>query len=221
MKVTIISNNQEVIWDCPTSYDDIKFRTLLELDKCGNDIVKVIALLTNIEYDVLLKAKIVNMEGVIQTLGFLNRPAQPFIPTSILGYPVPKDLAFEQVQMYVDLKQCLADNKEFKGIDLLKQYPLYCAIYACNHRYGKYDYKLAEKLAEVFFDAPCVEVLGIGNFTLLKLTGLSVNINPSSRQPLTPMKKFRLVLKTWRNISVHIHRWFLWRKKLGPPLKNC
>lgn len=220
MKVTVIHNGKPQTINLPTSWDQVTFRQFLNLDECGNDIVKVIALLTGIEYNTLLKAKIVDMDQVIAMLGFLKKPAQPFIPTSICGYPVPKDLAFEEVQMFVDLKTYIAETKDKTPLEQLAQYPVYCAVYACKHRYGKYDFQLAEKLSEVFFNAPCTEVLGIGNFTLLRLTGLNLNIAVNSRQPLTLMKKFKLVLKTWRKAPVHMARWFSWKKRLVHHTKN-
>lgn len=220
MKVTVVQNGKPQAINLPTSWDQVTFRQFLKLDECGNDIVKVIALLTGIEYDTLLKAKIVDMDQVIAMLGFLNRPAQPFIPTSICGYPVPKDLAFEEVQMFVDLKTYIAETKEKTGLEQLAQYPVYCAVYACSHRYGKYDFQLAENLSEVFFDAPCTEVLGIGNFTLARLIGLNLNIAVNSRKPLTRMQRFKLVLISWRKISVHMQRWFTWKKKLADQTKN-
>lgn len=220
MKVTVIQNGKPQVIDLPTSWDQVTFRQFLKLDECGDDIVKVIALLTGIEYNTLLKAKIVDMDQVIAMLGFLKKPAQPFIPTSICGYPVPKDLAFEEVQMFVDLKTYIFETKDKTGLEQLAQYPVYCAVYACSYRYGKYDFQLAEKLSDVFFDAPCTEVLGIGNFTLLRLTGLNLNIALNSRQPLTRMQKFKLVLKTWRKTSVHMQRWFTWKKKLAGQTKN-
>lgn len=218
--ITIISNGKPGKHNLATEWADVSFRQFLDLEKCGSDIIKVIALFTGIEYNTLLKAKIVDMDQVIAMLGFLNSPAQPFIPTSICGYPVPKDLAFEEVKMFVDLKAYLAENKDKTPQEQLALYPVYCGVYACKHRYNEYDFQLAEKLSEVFFNAPCTEVLGIGNFTLLRLTGLNLNIAANSRQPLTLMKKFKLVLKTWRKISVHMERWFSWKKRLADPPKN-
>jgi hypothetical protein len=230
MKVTIALHHEhghgsnkpreQRVVDIPTSWDQVTFRKFLELDKVGSDITKVIALLLDIEHATLLKAKIFDMDKVIAVLGFLNSPAQAFIPTSICGYPVPKDLAFEEVQQFVDLKAYLAETKGKTGIEQLSQYPVYCAVYACKHRYGSYDFKKAELLSELFFNAPCTEVLGIGNFTLLRLAGLNLNIAASSRPPLTLMQKFKLVLISWRKISVHMQRWFLWRKKLVGQTKN-
>jgi hypothetical protein len=219
MKVTIALNGKPEVRDIPTSWDQVTFRKFLELDKV-TDITKVIALLLDIDHATLLKAKIFDMDKVIAVLGFLNSPAQPFIPTSICGYPVPKDLAFEEVQQFVDLKAYLAETKGKTGIEQLAQYPVYCAVYACKHRYGSYDFKKAELLSEIFFNAPCTEVLGIGNFTLLRLAGLNLNIAASSRPPLTLIQKCKLVLISWRKISVHMQRWFLWRKKLVGQTKN-
>lgn len=220
MKVTIIVNGKPLERNIPTSWEQVTFRQFLELDKFGNDITKVIAYFIGIDHEVLLKAKLIDMDKVIAVLGFLNRQAQPVIPTSICGYPVPKDLGFEEVQMFVDLKAYIAESKGLPPLEQLAKYPVYCGVYACKHRYGRYDFQLAEKLSEVFFNAPCTEVLGIGNFTLLKLTGLNMNIAASSRRPLTRWMKLKLVFKTWRKTSVHLQRWFSWRKKQAEAKMN-
>jgi len=215
MKVTIIQNGKPEVRSIPTSWDQVTFKNFLEIDKCEQDVVKVIALFLGIDHDTLLKAKLVDMDKVIAVLGFLNSPARPVIPTSICGYPVPKDLAFEEVQQFVDLKKYVSETKGLTGLEQLAKYPLYCAVYACKHRYGRYDFQLAERLQEVFFNAPCTEVLGIGNFTLLRLTGLNLNIAASSLPPSTPWKKFKLVLKTWQNPMAHIQRLFTWKRRLA------
>lgn len=213
MKVTILINKKEHIRNLPVSWDQVTFKTFLELDSCGQDIIKVIALLTRIEYETLLKAKIVDMDKVIAVLGFLNSPAQPVIPLSICGYPIPKDLAFEEVQQFVDLKTYNDETQGLAPLEKLKQYTVYCAVYACKAAFGHYDYKLAEKMKDQFLQAPCTEVMGIGHFTLARLIGLNLNINVSSPMPSTPWKKFKLVLINWRKLTAHIHHWFSWRKK--------
>ena len=215
MKVSIYTNGKEHKRDIPISWDQVNFKDFLALEYCGDDIVKVIALLTRMDYEVLLKSKIANMDQVIAILGFLKQPPKPYVPNKLLIYDIPKDLAFEQVQMYVDLKNYINASHESTPQDKLKSYTLYCAVYSCIQKHGKYDWKLAEAMADEFLQAPCTEVMGVGNFTLVKLIGLNLNINPDSLKANTLVKKFKLVLKSWRKTSVHLERWFSWRKRLG------
>lgn len=220
MTVTIVINGKAVKKELPTSWDQVTFRQFMSLEKCGNDKIKVIALLIDIDYETLVKAKILNLDSLIAVLGFLRRPAQPIIPTSICGYSVPKDLAFEEVKQYIDIKACIDEVSESDAVKQLERYPLYCAIYACSHRYGRYEFEYAEKLSDIFFNAPCTEVLGIGNFTLRRFTALSQNINPSSLNRVTPMKKFKLALTNLPAILGRISHLFFWKKKQEHQLKN-
>jgi hypothetical protein len=215
MKVSIYINQQEHKRDLPTSWEQVAFKDFLEIDSCGGDVIKVIALLTRIEYETLLKSRIKDMDQVIAVLGFLTKPPEPVIPATIMGYPVPKDLAFEEVQQYVDLKTYVEDHRKLTPLEHLRRYTIYCAVYACQVKHKKHDWKLVEEMADEFLQAPCTEVMGIGNFTLVKLIGLKLNINPASQKADTVYKKFKLVLISWRKISVHLARWFSWRKKLG------
>jgi hypothetical protein len=221
VKTTIIINGKPEVKDIPVSWDQVSFRQLLALEKTGKAVEQAISILTGIEYDVLLKAKIKDMDQVIAVLGFLNSPAQPFIPTSICNYPIPKNLEFEEVKQYVDLKVTLDESVKLTPTEQLEKYTLYCAIYACKARHGKYEIELAEAMAPEFLEAPCTEVLGIGNFTLLKLAALSQHINLSSPKALTLGMKLKLVLTNWRLTLAHIQRLFLWRRKQGQARKNC
>lgn len=220
MKATILINSKENIREIPTAWEQVTFKTFLDLDKCGQDIVKVIALLTQIDYDILRQSKIVNMDQVIAVLGFLNKPAVPVIPKTLLGYKIPKGLEFEQVQMYVDLKNYVTESQKLSPMEQLERYTLYCAVYACMEKHGKYDWELAEQMKDEFLKAPCTEVLGIGNFTLLKLIGLNLSIDQNSRKVISRLKRLRLVLEGWRIRMVSRLRWIILSRKLGVKRTN-
>lgn len=218
MKVTIILNKQEYIRDVPTSWDQVTFKEFLALDSCGQDIVKVIALFTGIDYEQLKVAKIKNMDTVIATLGFLNKPIEPVDPLSIktiLGYPLPKDLEFEQVQMYLDLKNYVSEAQKLTPVEQLERYTLYVAVYTCSHWKGNYDWKYAEELAPVFLKAPAVEVLALGNFTLLRLIGLNLNMRIDSLKAVSRLKRFRLVFKGYLLRTGHYFQSLISKKELA------
>lgn len=217
MKVTITLNKKEHHRDIPTSWDQVTFKDFLQLDDCGQDIIKVIALLTRIDYEQLKVAKIKNMDTVIATLGFLNKPMVPpdaqGIKT-ILGYPLPKNLEFEQVQMYLDLKNYVNEAQKLTPKEQLERYTLYVAVYACIHLKGKYDWKYAEELAPIFLNAPCTEVVAIGNFTLLRLIGLNLHINLNSLKTGSTIKRFRLALKGYLLLMARYFRSLISKKEL-------
>jgi hypothetical protein len=215
MKVSIYINSKETSREIPINWDQVTFRQFLALEKCGDDIIQVIAMFTGVDYEALKKAKIKNLDEIIAALGFLKRKIEPVIPRNILTYPVPKNLEFEQVQMYIDLKNYVKESKELTPIEQLERYTLYCAVYACMAKHGKYDWTLAEAMKDEFLEAPCTEVMGIGNFTLLRLIGLNLNINLNSQKPNTLIKKLRLVLKIYRLRLAQRLRSLTWRKRLA------
>lgn len=211
--VTIIINKVEYEQWLPMIWDQVPFKLFIDLDACGQDIIKVISLFTAIEYDTLRTAKIVDMDSVIEDLGFLNKKPEPVIPKTILGYTVPKDLEFEQVQMYLDLKNYVKEAKELPPLVQLERYALYCAVFACIAKHGKYDWSLAEAMAPEFLQAPCTEVLGIGNFTLMKLIGLNLNIKTTSRKAGSRIMRFRLAFRGFMILMVHRLRSLILKKK--------
>lgn len=218
MKAHITLNKREYIRDIPISWDQVTFGDFLKLEACGQDIVKVIALLTRLDYETLCQAKIKNMDQVVSILGFLNKPMPKQDPStikSILGYPVPKGLEFEQVQMFVDLKNYVTESQKLTPAEQLERYTLYCAVYACSHKHGKYDWKLAEEMKDEFLNAPCTEVLAIGNFTLLRLIGLNLNINLNSLKAGSRIKRFRLAFKGWVLLTVHFFQSLISKKGLA------
>lgn len=217
MKVTITLNKQTFHRDIPVSWDQVTFGDFLKLDSCGQDIIKVIALLTRMDYEQLKKAHVKNLDGVVAILGFLKKPMTlpSYQSVKVLhGYPLPKNLEFEEVQMYLDLQNYMQEVNQLTDLEKLGKYTTYCAVYACKHRYGKYDWKLAEELAPVFLDAPCTEVMAVGNFTLMRLIGLNLNINLNSLKAGSPIKRFRLAIKSWVMLSGHFFRSLVSRKRL-------
>lgn len=214
LKVTILINRKEDERSVPTCWDDVSFGKFLKLESCQQDIVAVIALFVGIDYDILRRSKIINMDSVIATLKFLTEPMVPAVPKTILGYPVPPKLEFEQVQMYLDLKDYVSKAKELTPLQQLESYTLYCAVYACRSKHKEYDWEKAEAMRDEFLQAPCTEVMGIGNFTLLKLIGLKNNIDVTSRKPDSLIKKLKLVLAYLRIRTVLFLRSFNWRKRL-------
>jgi hypothetical protein len=236
MKVSIFINKHEHKRDIPLSYDQVSFGNFINLDRCGTDKVKVMSLFWRLDYETLCKAKIKNMDEVISKLAFLDRrhpllhptqeqPLTPelirqYIPKELYGYPLPTNLEWEETQQYIDLKTYVSESKDLTPIQQLERYTIYCAVYAVKHLKGKYSWEEAEKLAPVFLNAPCTEVMAIGNFTLLRLIGLNLNTNPGSQKAGSRMQRFRLALKGWAIRTVSISRWTIWLKKLGAKRMN-
>jgi hypothetical protein len=219
MKFDITLQGVTVQKEIPTSWEQVTFRQLLDLTE--TDELKALSLFTGIEPDILRKAQITGLDKLLTALSFIHKPC----PTNLLckeiqtsegNYPVITDVGFESFGQYVDIKQTLDELEKItdlgkKGMETLKVYPLLCAIYTVK----PYDFKIAESRTELFFNAPCTEVVAVGNFILMKLIALRSTIEANSqRQEATPMKKFRLALKAWWTNMVFTVRFYFWKKKL-------
>lgn len=239
MKAHITLNKREYIRDIPTYWEDplLTFGDFIKLESCGEDIIKVIALLTKMDYEQLKLAKIKNLEGIITTLGFLKRPhpmlhadfskmnadelknfhqvVREHLPQEIYGYPVPKNLEMEQAMMYMDLNTFVKESKDLTPLQQLERYTLYVATYATVKFKGEHDWSYAVQLAPVFLNAPCVEVMAVGNFTLLKLIALNLHINLNSLKAGSRIKRFRLAFKGWVLLTVHFFRSLISKKGLA------
>lgn len=209
MKINVTINGTKVPKEIPTSWNEVNFKQFLGLQDCGNDRAKALALITDIDYDVLVKAKIDNIDLVLMALSFIDRPLVYSVPKELIGYAIPKDLNFESIAQFQDLKEAIKDIDKVTPKEALERFTLYCAIYACT----PYDWKKAESMQDQFLYAPCQEVLGIGNFTLVKLIGLSLNIAQGSQKASTPLKKFKRALIAFRFRLAFILRSFIWKKK--------
>lgn len=207
MKIQITLNNVTVEKQIPTKWKEVTFSQFIKLVEAGDDPAKVISIFTDIEEETLRKAKIVNLESIIAMLGFLKTEMNLKVPETCMGYKIPKNLEFETIGQFQDLKAEAVQIKDAKSFD---KYALFCAIYATN----PYDYQQAEKLVPTFLNAPCEEVMAIGNFILLKLAELMTGIQSKSQSPSIPMKKYWLVLTVWLKNLVFIARFYTWKKKL-------
>ena len=125
----------------------------------------------------------------------------------------------DTVEQYEDLKQSLRESKDFEPKQQLEQYALYCAIYACRQEFGDYDIKKAESMVKYFYNAPAMEVLAVGNFTLLKLIGLKRRTSGFSPKPSTRLKRWRLALTGWLKLmafslryAILVRNWGISRK---------
>ena len=204
MKITIELNGVKVTKDIPTMWKEVTFGQFLKLSECANDTSQILSLFTGIDKDLLNNAKIENLEAIISILSFLKTDMSLSVPDTCMGYKIPKNLEFETIGQYEDLK---LEALQMKAFD---KYALFCAIYAVK----EYDYKKAEELAPVFMDAPCEEVMAIGNFTLLKLTELTSGMPVKWPPRNTLMRRLWLGFNAYRRSLAFTARYYIWKRKL-------
>lgn len=202
-------NGVKVEKQIPTSWKDVSFKQLLKLAQCKT-LTDKLSLFTGIEASTLSKAKINNLTQIIQILAFTEQsPEVDRVPKEIQGYKIPQDLEIESIGQFEDLKLEAAKIKS-DDAESVEVYAMFCAIYVTN----PYDYEKAKELKETFLNAPCEEVMAVGNFTLLKLIGSN---NPGLLKTLKPtsrLKNLRLAIKGWLSRLVFTGRYYSWRRKL-------
>jgi len=221
MRITITLNGVKVHKEIPDSWDQITYRQFLMISKnvwsLATHTAEIISLFTGIDIEVLKKSKIEGLTTIIKLLLFLDQvPLNYAIPNKIYvngyWYDIPKDLEFETIAQFEDLKgeaSHFSEKPEDKFTNL-ERWPLIVATY-CVH---PYSWQAAEKLAPEVFNSPCQEVLAIGNFTLVKLIESNVNTKQTFPPVVTPTNKLGLALKAWQKNMVSTVRFYIWRKRL-------
>lgn len=212
MNIELELNGVKITRKIPISWagpDAVTFGQFIDLEPLQQDKVKVLAYFLGMDDATLRKARITGLDAILLALDFLSTQPELSIPEKIMGHSMPKDLAFETIGQYADLRDDLKNTQDMTGLDRLKRYPLYCATYACR----PYDWQKAEAMKEEFMNAPAAEVLAIGHFTLLKLIGLSVPTKPTSQTLRTRLKKLKQVLSVWARNTGFMVRYYIWRGK--------
>lgn len=222
MKINLytVKDGQRVLkeLEIPTGWGQVTFKQYLAIIQAGNDTIKSLAAFTGLDESILRKAQIKNLGAVTACLHFLQKPPVYSAPKSILGHKVVNNLDMESIAQYSDLQAICAKFKPVadpvKDIDNIihnyNQFPLIVATYAVS----PYDYTQAEYLAPKFFNAPCTEVLAIGNFTWARLRALKSGIEPRSLRGDILPSRWRLALINWLQTLASTIRYATWKKSL-------
>lgn len=215
MKFTATLNGVKVTKEIPTSWDQVTFRQYLDLVDVQNSPQDVLAAFVGVDVQTLSKVKIVGLDAILHCLAFVKVPPALNVPKEIKGFKVSKNLEFETTGQFKDAESIVQSMKTEGGNlpkeDQLKYLDL-VAIFAMPN-YMDAEPEEQQEFAQQFMDAPCGEVLAIGNFTLLKLIGLKLNINPDSLSKPGPLKRLRLVIKIWqKNLAFSLRYAWLKRK---------
>lgn len=219
MKFSATLNGKTVTKDIPTSWDPVTFRQYIELVDVQGDPNGVLSAFTGIEAETLKRVKIVGLDAILHAISFVNVPPANTKPATILGYKVSKDLEFETTGQFKDAQMVIGsmsltpETKVLSKEDQLKYLDI-VAIFAMPD-YLDATAEQQKEFALKFLDAPCSEVLAIGNFTLLKLIGWSLNIRPDSLNRIGPLKRWRLAIQVWVKSMVFQLRYARLKKKLA------
>lgn len=215
MKITAILNGVSLKKEIPTGWDQVTFLQALRLMKCQTD-TQVLSVFTGIEEETLKKATIKNLYTVINAIGFTKiPPSVDKIPDQIRGYEMPKNIEIDEIGRYEDLKLEAAKIQK-DDIDSIEAYAMFCAIYAAK----PYDYETAKGLKDYFMNAPCEEVMAIGNFTVMKLIELNNPGLQGSQKLPSRLKNWKLATSAWLTRLAFTVRYYSWKRKLHLTAKN-
>jgi hypothetical protein len=205
--MTIKLNGKDGI---PINWDGVTFGQFLKLKDC-KDHADVLAMFLNMKADTLRIAQIKNLADVIQALRFLDRQMPMIVPRSINGYLIPKDLNFNTIGQFEDLKE-LQKKLGDKG-ENIAVYADMVTVYAMPD-YNSATPEQREEFTKQFFNAPCTEVMAVGNFTLVKLIELNLPGSKTFRKVNILTHKLKLVFQSWRARLGFSIRYATWKRSL-------
>lgn len=195
----------------PKSWKDITFKQFIDLSKCKND-VEQLAYLMNFKYETFRRMEIKNLPEALASISFINTvPLSEDVPKTILGYKIAKNLEFETVGQFEDIKAIASTIKAEEPDDLLK-YAELVAVYAMPGYLDKTPPE-QKQFADQFLNAPCEEVMATGNFILMRLIALSKAPHRSYLPPTTALNKFRRAMINLRARLASFIVLSIWRRK--------
>lgn len=200
----------------PRKWPEVTWSQAMQLTE-AKDNADLLSVFVNVKAETLRNAQITNLDEVLTALAFTNEELKAdIIPGSINGFKIPADLNFKSICRYEDLKtlakDCIAEEGQKVTVDQLKNYPKMVAVYAMPN-YEDATPQEREQFARQFENSPCTEVMAIGNFTLLRLTGLRPSGYGIFQKVIIPMLKLKLVFSVWLRRLVFSVRFYLWKRK--------
>lgn len=214
MKIDITLNGVKTSKDIPIGWDEVTFRQLLGVKKARNE-AQIISVFTGIDEDILAKAKIGNLVTIKALLSFLTTSPAYALPKEILGYKIKDNVEMEEIARYADMEaviKTLEDNE----IANLEKYPLIISTYVVE----PYNFKDAENLAPLFLDAPAMEVLAVGNFTVVNMSVLSAITPIIAQLAASPRNNWRQALRNFIRRSAFTLFWFLLKRRFPSPVRR-
>lgn len=220
MKCTFKLNGVSVVKDIPTRWEEVSWSQFIAISKAGDDRGKVLSILSGIDYDTLKTAQISNFTALMQLISWVwATKLDPLLPSkiTILGtnheYPVANNLELTEYDRYMDLDRIV---RSMTDENVLDHFPLICATYAVN----PYKWEDAEALAKEFHNAPCTEVMAIGNFTQVNILGLRNIIPTIALRGDTRLNRWRRAMRHWAEYLAVTLRYYSLRKTLPTSVKK-
>ena len=199
--------DSEISFGVPTSYNELTLKQLVQLNEWDKkDIIKLIAILCSIEYDVLFNSRMLDIDTqILPLLDWLKKPQnfqQLIVPKYITiaekHYDVPTDISVKTLGQKISLQLHLAQaqNDKKATIDCI---PFALAVYFQPEITGNdYSEDEAIKLIPEIMNCKMFEAYPAGNFFLNKFIKF-LKESSGSLPVKEQRKKFRQELKSWIN----------------------
>lgn len=157
----------------PTTWEEVTFDQFVKMLEVKTD-AETLSIFTGIDADIILKAKIKGVEDIFYHLEFLQtKPEWDSYPEEFLGVTMPKDITYHSLAPYVDSKASIKSVADYAKV---------VAIYlqAVKSNWDGYDFDKAMELVPEIMQQPAREVVGLGNFFIVKLFPLKTNTTANS-----------------------------------------
>lgn len=215
----LVVNGKKIDTEIPTAWHLVTFRQYHKLAEYGKDLndAKTISVFTGIELDTIRNAKIKKYEVVISMLSFMKKEINLIIPETVRGYKVPRMLEEEAASRYSDIQEIAGKFVKDDKVGNLKHYPLIVATYVSP---SPYNIKEIDKLAEYLWDAPCSEVMAIGNFILMKLNASRNGMLNNFPLEGTLRSKLRQATINWLQRLAFRIRYATWKRSLPSNVRS-
>jgi len=215
LKFKVKVNGETKRVETPDSWGQVTYSQYLEVINSKDDLNVLVKIFTGIDCS---GATVKGLEQIISSLSFLTQPIKETpLPKEILSYKIPENLEFEELSRYMAIEEILKtftdDVKENA-----KRYPEMVAIYAVPGIYS--DKGQSDRLIDYFMGAPALEVLAVGNFTILNILGLKNIIPRTAPKGGSLLRRFRRAMTNSLRSLAPMLRYYSWKKSLPTSAKK-
>lgn len=180
--------------DVKSCWEDLTFSDYLRVINPANDHTDYLSIITGIERETLLSAKIIGLESLIQAAQFLQKPSNYEIyyptlgPYKLEGKGKNKqfDIRYESLAQFEDARTTLAKVDIKDIVQFTKSYGRIVAIYTQKLRDGEYKNSRVDEAEAELQNFPACQVIALGQFFFLNIARLLNGTQPTS--PLTNQK---------------------------------
>lgn len=176
----------------------------LDLIAAKDDNMQLLSILLELPIEEIRGAKIQGLELVLRNIQFLKTvPAIEKTPISLGTYVFPKDVTFETVEQFEEVRAEINRVGASGDVRLnTEAMALYAAIYCAQ----PFDKEKAILLSKAFMSYPCLEVMAAGSFFQAKCLSIQSDLSMSYLRKNTLLKSSRPGLKRFlRRLGFMLH----------------